>query len=125
MVTESADSRKVEDQTTVKLYVEDSPSEWISCAVVYLYDRDRLSRDDFLAMDITDTYGEAHFRFNAAQFLDVDDRIGGTLPELFVKVFGRGDRQMLSTRAAAVRNQVPTLIRVGVPRHLAIEHGLL
>jgi len=87
-VTESADPREIEYRTTVKLYVEGSPSEWISCAVVYLYDRDRVSRDDFLAMDITDSYGEAHFRFSSSQFLDVDDRIGGALPELFVKVFG-------------------------------------
>jgi hypothetical protein len=115
----------VEYETTVKRFVEDSPSEWISCAVVYLYDRDRLSRDDFLGMDITDSYGEAHFRFDSSQFLDLDDRIGGTLPELFVKIFGRDDRLMLSTRAGAARNQVPTLLRVGIPRALAKEHGLL
>ena len=54
-----------EFETTVKLFVEESPSEWLSCAVVYLYDRDRLSRDDFLGMDITDSYGEARFRFTS------------------------------------------------------------
>jgi hypothetical protein len=124
-LTERSPLEVVEYQTTVKLFVEESPSEWISCAVVYLYDRDRLSRDDFLGMDITDSYGEAHFRFDSSQFLDLDDRIGGTLPELFVKIFGRDDRLMLSTRAGAARNQVPTLLRVGIPRALAKEHGLL
>lgn len=115
----------MEYETTVKLFVEESPSEWIPCAVVYLYDRDRLSRDDFLGMDFTDSYGEAHFRFDSSQFLDLDDRLGGTLPELFVKVFGRDDRLVLSTRAGAARNQVPTLLRIGIPRSLAQEHGLL
>ncbi len=112
-------------QTKVKLYVEDDPSEWIACAVVYLYDRDRLSRDDFLGMDITDQYGEASFHFGSDQFLDLDDRLGGTLPELYVKVFGRDDRLILSTRPEAVANRIPELIRVPVPRDLAAEHGLI
>ena len=124
-MTVPAEPDPVEYETTVKLYVEEDPTEWISCAVVYLYDRDRLSRDDFLGMDITDAYGEARFRFTSAQFLDFDDRVGGPLPELFVKVFGRDDELMLSTRATAARNQVPMLIRVGIPRDLALQHRLL
>jgi hypothetical protein len=124
-LTQPAEHLPLQYETTVKLYVEESPSEWISCAVVYLFDRDRLSRDDFLGMDITDSYGEAHFRFDSTQFLDLDDRLGGALPELFVKVFGRDDRLMLSTRASAARNQVPKLLRVGIPRALAREHGLI
>jgi hypothetical protein len=124
-VTDEATRVAEEFETTVKLYVEESPSEWLSCAVVYLYDRDRLSRDDFLGMDITDSYGEARFRFSATQFLDFDDRVAGPLPELFVKIFGRDDRLMMTTRATAARNKVPSLIRVAIPRDLAVEHGLL
>jgi hypothetical protein len=67
----------MEYETKVKLFVREDPTEWISCAIVCLYDRDRLSRDDQLGMDITDSYGEATFRFTDADFLDVDDRIGG------------------------------------------------
>lgn len=115
----------MEHQTTVKLFVEDSPSEWIACAVVYLYDRDRVSRDDFLGMDITNEYGEVTFRFTSDQFMDVDDRLGGALPELYVQVFGRDDRCVLSTRAQAERNHIPGLIRVPMPRDLAREHGLI
>jgi hypothetical protein len=111
--------------TTVKLFVEGSPSEWLPCAIVYLYDRDRVSRDDFLGMEITNEYGEATFHFRAGDFVDVDDRLGGALPELYIKVYGRDDRYMLSTRAAARRNEVPSLIRIGVERELAREHGLL
>lgn len=115
----------MEFQTKVKLHVEGASSEWIACAVVYLYDRDRLSRDDFLGMDITDEFGEATFRFTSEQFMDLDDRLGGALPELYVKVFGRDDRLVLSTRSRAVRNTVPELIRIGIDRELARRHGLL
>jgi hypothetical protein len=115
----------VEYQTKVKLHVEGEPSEWIACAVVYLYDRDRLSKDDFLGMDITDQFGEATFRFSAEQFLDLDDHVGGSLPELYVKVYGRDDRLVLTTRSRAERNAVPDLIRIGIDRELARSHGLL
>lgn len=115
----------VEYTTTVKLYVEESPMEWIPCAIVYLYDRDRVTRDDFLGMEITNEYGEATFRFRAGDYLDMDERFGGELPELYIKVYGRDDRFMLSTRAVARRNDVPSLIRVGVAREMAQDHGLL
>ncbi|HEX6923942.1 MAG TPA: hypothetical protein VF167_00825 [Longimicrobiaceae bacterium] len=115
----------VEYTTTVKLYIDGSPSEWLPCAIVYLYDRDRVSRDDFLGMEITNEYGEATFRFRAHEFVDVDDRLGGSLPELYIKVYGRDDRFMLSTRAVARRNEVPSLIRIGVSRELARDHGFL
>lgn len=111
--------------TTVKLFVDGSPTEWLACAIVYLYDRDRVSRDDFLGMEITNEYGEASFSFRAGEFHDLDDRLGGALPELYIKVFGRDDRLVLSTRALARRNEVPSLIRIGVDRDLAREHGLL
>ena len=91
----------MEYNTTVKLFVDDSPSEWLACAVVYLYDRDRVSKDDFLGMGITNEYGEASFNFHRDDFSDFDDRVGGPLPELYIKVFGRDDRLMLSTRAVA------------------------
>lgn len=115
----------IQYSTTIKLFVDGSPNEWLSCAIVYLYDRDRISRDDFLGMEITNEFGEASFSFRSGEFTDVDDRVGGVLPELYIKVFGRDDRLVLSTRAVARRNEVPSLIRIGVDRDLAREHGLL
>lgn len=115
----------MEHQTTVKLFIEEDPAEWISCAIVYLYDRDRLSRDDHLGMDITNHFGEATFRFTNEEFVDVDDRLGGSLPELYVKVFDAAGECVLSTRASAVPNQVPALIRVPIRRDLAHRHGLI
>lgn len=115
----------MEHETKVKLFVDGAPSEWISCAIVCLYDRDRISRDDQLGMNVTNVYGEATFRFTDAEFLDVDDRIGGALPELYVKVFDSEGNCVVSTRGEAVRNAVPDLIRIPIDRELARRHGLI
>ena len=115
----------MEYETKVKLFIEDSPREAVSCAIVCLYDRDRLSRDDHLGMDITDAYGEATFRFSDDDFLDVDDRLGGNLPELYVRVYDSAGKCIFSTRADAARNTIPNLIRVPLDRELARQHGLI
>ena len=115
----------MEYQTRVKLIVADAPTEWISGAIVCLYDRDRISRDDHLGTDVTDAYGEATFRYSEEQFMDVDDRIGGSLPELYVMVYDSEGRCVLSTRAHATPNAAPDLLRVPIPRDLARQHGLI
>lgn len=115
----------MEYETRVKLFVADAPTEWISGAIVCLYDRDRISRDDHLGTDVTDAYGEATFRYHEGQFLDVDDRLGGSLPELYVMVYDSAGRCVLSTRTHAKVNEAPGLIRVAVPRDLAREHRLV
>lgn len=115
----------MEYRTKVKLFLEDDPTEWISGAIVCLYDRDRISRDDHLGTDVTNTYGEATFRFAEGEFLDLDDRLGGALPELYVRVYDADGDCVLSTRAEAERNAVPELIRVPVERDLAARHGLI
>lgn len=115
----------MEFKTKVKLFVADTPSEWIACAIVCLFDRDRISRDDQLGMNITNVYGEATFQFAAAEYLDVDDRIGGALPELYVKVFDSEGNCVVSTRAEAAPNSVPDLIRVPIEREVARRHGLI
>jgi hypothetical protein len=115
----------LEYSTRVKLYVEDAPSEWISGAVVCLYDRDLVSRDDHLGTEITNTYGEATFRFTEEQFMDIDDRIGGVLPDLFVEIYDGDGTRVLTTRAEVVRNTIPELIRVPIDRDLARRHRLL
>lgn len=115
----------MEYETKIKLFLADEPAEGITCAIVCLYDRDRISRDDPLGMNITNSYGEASFRFSPDEYVDVDDRVGGRLPELYVKVFDSKGDCVLSTRAEAERNTIPDLIRIPVERDLAIKHGLL
>ena len=115
----------MEYQTKVKLFVEDAVADWIVGAVVCLYDRDRLSRDDHLGTSVTNTYGEATFRFTANDFLDMDDRLGGSLPELYIKIFDTDGQCVLSTRGEVIRNSVPNLIRIPVDRELARRHRLI
>lgn len=115
----------MEYRTRVKLFIEGSPSEWVSGAIVCLYDRDRVSRDDHLGTDVTNAYGEADFRFVAEDFLDVDDRLGGSLPELYVRVYDADGRCVLSTRARARPNTVPELLPIPIDRELARRHRLI
>lgn len=111
--------------TTVKVFVEEFPTDWIACAIVCLYDRDRLSRDDHLGMDVTNSYGEATFRFSDTEFLDFDDRVAGPLPELYARVYDSAGNCVMSTRAIAERNMIPPLIRIPIPQELARKHGLI
>ncbi|CAN5792963.1 hypothetical protein BH23GEM6_BH23GEM6_01750 [soil metagenome] len=115
----------MEFQTTVKLFIADEPTEWISSAIVCLYDRDRVTRDDHLGMNITNAYGEAVIRFTAEDYMDFDDRVGGSLPELYVKIFDSNGDCVLSTRSEAMRNAVPSLIRIPIEREVAERHGLI
>jgi hypothetical protein len=115
----------LEYTTRVKVFVEEAPAEWISGAMVCLYDRDLVSRDDHLGTEVTNTYGEANFRFSEDQFLDLDDRIGGVLPDLYVEIYDAEGARVLTTRAEVVRNTVPELIRVPVARELARRHRLI
>ncbi len=115
----------MEFQTTVKLFVAGEPTEWISSAIVCLYDRDRLTKDDPLGMNITNPYGEATFCFTRDEFMDFDDVLGGSLPELYVKVFDSEGSCVISTRAEALRNAAPELIRIAIEREVAERHGLI
>jgi hypothetical protein len=117
--------RLLEYQTKIKLYVDGAPTDWIVGAIVCLYDRDRLSRDDHLGTEVTNMYGEATFRFTSAQFVDLDERLGGTLPDLYIEVFDSAGKRVITTRAQAERNAVPDLIRVPIEREVARRHGLL
>ena len=60
-----------------------------------------------------------------ALLLHADDRIGGSLPELYVMVYDSEGRCVLSTRAHATPNAAPDLLRVPIPRDLARQHGLI
>lgn len=113
-------------QTTVKVFVEDSsPTEWIVGAIVCLYDRDRVTGDDHLGTNVTNQYGEATFHFDEERLLDLDDRVGGRLPELYVELVDSQGECVVTTRTSAVRNAVPKLIRVPIDRERARRHELV
>jgi hypothetical protein len=110
--------------TTVRLSVEGAPSEPLSGVMVSLFDRDTFTPDDFLGTEMTDTHGEAHFRFTSEQYMDIDDQMGGVMPDLYVKVFDASGEMVLSTRADTVPNTARKQIHVGVPMALVEQHQL-
>ena len=55
----------------------------------------------------------------------MDDRIGGSLPELYVRVYDSAGACVASTRAGAERNAIPSLIRIPIDREVARKHGLI
>ncbi|HEV2146859.1 MAG TPA: hypothetical protein VGR37_05540 [Longimicrobiaceae bacterium] len=111
--------------TIVKLTVDDESSQPIRGVKVALFDRDRLSRDDHLGSATTDENGEARFQYSAAQFDDLDERIGGAFPELYAVVSDAADKQVISTRAEALNNSAPKHIAVRIARDVALRHSLL
>jgi len=52
-------------------------------------------------------------------------RIGGALPELYVRVYDSAGDCVVSTRGDAARNTIPELIRIPIDRDVASKHGLI
>lgn len=110
--------------TTVKLVLEDSPSRGVPGVKLCMYDRDRLTRDDLLGSETTDAKGEACFRFDSDKFVDLDDRLGGDFPELYVIVCNAADEKVFTTRSDSTENTAPRHMTVCIPRDVAERHRL-
>lgn len=111
--------------TQVSLVLLESPVTRIPNVRLDLYDRDRLSADDWLGTAVTDDQGDAEFRYTLRQCHDVDEALGGEYPELFVVVYDAARRRVLSTRSEALPNNPRKHVLVRLPRELASAHGLL
>ncbi len=109
-------------KTTVKV-VHDCAGDPLPGARVSLYDRDWLTSDDLLGSEITDVRGEACFGYASEAWVDLDDRIGGSAPELYVVVHGAHGEPVVNTRAQAVSNRHRRQITVAVPEGLVREAG--
>ena len=110
--------------TTVTLHTDETPSCPLPGIRVALFDRDLLSDDDPLGSALTDEQGDARFLFSAADFADLDDRIRGAAPDLYVIVHDASGNVVLSTRAEAAENAAQKRINVRVPRGVAVQHSL-
>lgn len=111
--------------TLVKLVLEEAPSQVVPGVKLCLYDHDRLTRDDLLGSEVTNAEGEACFRFDSEQFVDLDDRLGGVFPELYVAVCDEASDTVFNTRSDCTNNNAPRHMTVCVPRAVAEAHGLL
>lgn len=111
--------------TQVKLVLDESPAQPVAGVKLCLFDRDRVTRDDLLGSETTDENGEVCFRFNSEQFMDLDDRIGGDFPDLYVAVCDSADEKVFTTRSDATANTAPRRMVVRIPREVAERHQLL
>jgi hypothetical protein len=111
--------------TTVRLTLADDAQHPLPGLTVRLFDRDLVTRDDALGEAVTDAAGEARFEFAAADFVDVDDRVGGTRPELFAVVTTAAGEEVANTRADSSDNFAPKYIHIRIARNLAERHNLL
>lgn len=111
--------------TTVKLVLAESPSSPIPNVRVALYDRDRFTPDDLLGAAETNADGEARFQYNTEAFADVDEAMGGDMPELYAVVYDARDQVVTSTRSDAEVNLAQKRITIPIAREVALRHQLL
>lgn len=90
--------------TVVKVVADESPERPLSGLEVCLYDHDLFSADDLLGKQVTDGNGEARFQYTSDNFVDMDDRVRGQLPDLYVVVNGSDGKQVASSRAEMIEN---------------------
>lgn len=100
--------------TTVRLVAADDPERGIAGVKVALFDHDTISRDDSLGTAVTDTDGEARFDYESEEFVDLDDRIQGVFPDLYVVAYGPDGEKVVTTRDDTVRNTPRKRITVAV-----------
>ncbi len=91
-------------RTIVRIVSAEQPARPVSGIRVSLFDHDTFLKDDLLGTGTTDAAGEASIQYNSDQFVDVDDRLTGVFPDLYVVIHGAGDEVVLSTREEMVRN---------------------
>ncbi len=102
--------------TTVVKVVLDGPEERPMPGVqVRLYDRDLFSSDDLLGEQVTDQNGEARFQYTSDSFVDLDDRLGGSMPDLYAVVNGANGEQLATTKAETIDNTPQKHLTVRVP----------
>jgi hypothetical protein len=110
--------------TTVKLVLAESPTSTVPNVKIALYDRDRFTPDDLLGTTQTDANGEARFDYTTEQFEDLDEKLGGSMPELYAVVYDSKGAVVLSTRADAQDGTHFKRMTVELPQELAKSHGL-
>ena len=91
---------------------------------VALFDRDRFSSDDRLGTGTTDAAGEVHFEYTTEQFADLEDRISGSLPDLYCVIQAADGSELFTNKAQALDNTPRRRIDVALPAEVVARHGL-
>lgn len=90
--------------TTVKVCAADQTDRVFAGVRVALYDRDTFTPDDLIGSGTTDENGEARFDYGSDKFVDLDDRLTGVFPDLYVVVYDAGGNKVHSSRAETEAN---------------------
>jgi hypothetical protein len=89
---------------------------------VSLFDKDRFSADDLLGTGTTDAAGEFRFEYETKDFADLEDRISGSLPDLYCVVYAADGSQIFENHP--VDNTPRRTIIVELDAELVARHGL-
>ncbi|HYW06965.1 MAG TPA: hypothetical protein VE913_08415 [Longimicrobium sp.] len=112
----------MEYSTQVKV-VDEATGRPLPGLAVALFDKDQFSRDDRLGSGATDAAGEVTFAYDDKHFSDVEDRISGSLPDLYCVVHAPDGSEAFSTRAETLDNTPRRQIVVAVPAEVVARHG--
>ncbi len=110
--------------TTVRVVAEGSHRP-LPGLRVSLFDHDRFSSDDLLGTGTTDAAGEVEFAYDTRDFADLEDRISGSLPDLYCVVYAADGSRIFSNQGYALDNTPRRLIAVELPAELVERHGLV
>ena len=91
---------------------------------VSLFDRDRFSKDDRLGTGTTDAAGEVHFEYGTSDFADLEDRMSGSLPDLYCVVHAEDGSEIFTDKTQALDNTPRRRIDVELPADVVERHGL-
>jgi hypothetical protein len=91
---------------------------------VSLLDHDRFSTDDRLGTGTTDAAGEVHFHYSTADFADLEDRMSGSLPDLYCVIHAGDGTEIFTDKPSALDNTPRRRIDVELPADVVERHGL-
>ncbi len=111
--------------TVVKLVVDEPSAQPLSGVKVSLHDRDTFSPDDNLGTAVTNANGEARFEYTSDDFVDLDDRLTGEMPDLYVTVEGPNGDTIHTSRSETIANLPQKELTVRLSRDLVTQHNLL
>ncbi|HEX8830559.1 MAG TPA: hypothetical protein VF705_05300 [Longimicrobium sp.] len=111
-------------ETTVRVTAEGSRRP-LPGLRVSLFDHDRFSSDDLLGTGTTGATGEVHFAYATRDFADLEDRISGSLPDLYCVVYAADGEEIFSNQPQALDNTPRRTIAVEIPADVVARHGLV
>ena len=111
------------EYSTVVKVVDEGSGRPLAGLAVTLFDKDQFSRDDRLGSGATDAAGEVAFAYGERHFVDVEDRISGSLPDLYCVVHAPDGSEAFSTRAETLDNTPRRQIVVALPADVVARHG--